>query len=85
MINLIAICDAVIEFTVTSQVDMDLLAKSCDNHTLSIDTEQLQSRYDNLELEKVQLQTNYISLGKVRDQLQKERDELQTRLSNIGQ
>lgn len=85
LINLITISDAVIEFTVTSQVDMDLLVTNCNNHTMSIYTEQLKSRYNNLVQEKVQLETNYRNLGKVRDQLQNERDELQNRLSMIGQ
>ncbi|KAF4070138.1 hypothetical protein AMELA_G00297050 [Ameiurus melas] len=57
---------------------------SCSNHTLSVDTEQLQIKYNNLVKEKGQLENNYIELGKVRDQLWKEKDELQNRLSSTG-
>lgn len=73
------------EFTVTSQVDMELLAMNCSNHTLSTDAEQLQSRYNNLVEENRRLQTKNIELGEVRDQLRNERNELQNRLSSIGQ
>lgn len=73
------------EFTVTSQVDMELLAMNCSNHTLSTDAEHLQSRYNNLVEENRRLQTKNIELGEVRDQLRNERNELQNRLSSIGQ
>ncbi|KAF5897169.1 antigen like protein, partial [Clarias magur] len=68
----------------TSQVVMEPLAMSCDNHTLSEVTEQHQSRYNNLVKEKEQLETNYITLDKARDQLQVEKDELQKRLSSLA-
>lgn len=57
---------------------------SCDNHTLSVDTQQLQTRYNDLIMEKSQLKTNYNILGQMNDQLSRERDKLQNKLSNIG-
>ncbi|MCI4395058.1 hypothetical protein PGIGA_G00175950 [Pangasianodon gigas] len=79
-----ATLNIVLRLYLTSKVDTELLVTSCDNHTLSIYIEQLQSRYNNLVKEKGQLETNYIDLGKVRDQLQKEKNELQNRLSDIA-
>ncbi|MCJ8749252.1 hypothetical protein PDJAM_G00174170 [Pangasius djambal] len=80
-----ATLNVVLRLYFTSNVGMGLLLTRCDNHTLSIDIEQLQSRYNNLVMEKGRLETNYISLGKVRDQLRKEKDQLQNRLSNIAE
>lgn len=57
---------------------------SCDNRTLSVDTRQLQRRYDDLVKEKLRLDNDYIRLGEARDQLRVERNDLQRRLSDIG-
>ncbi|XP_053533465.1 CD209 antigen-like protein E isoform X3 [Ictalurus punctatus] len=78
-----ATLNLVLRLHFTSQVDMELLAMYCSNHTLSTDAEHLQSRYNNLVEENRRLQTKNIELGEVRDQLRKERDELQNRLSSI--
>ncbi|KAF7686718.1 CD209 antigen-like protein E [Silurus meridionalis] len=71
-----ATLNIVLRLHFTFQVDMQL----CNNHTLPIDTEQ---SYNDLLKKKLQLESSYISLGEMRDQLQRERDELQKRLSNI--
>ncbi|KAF5891835.1 CD209 antigen-like protein C, partial [Clarias magur] len=68
----------------TPQVETELSLTNCDNHTLSVVIERLQNRNRDLNKQQEQLKTNYTNLGKARDQLQKEKDEIQTRLSNLG-
>ncbi|KAM9449574.1 CD209 antigen-like protein C [Clarias gariepinus] len=64
-------------------VDTELSVTSCDNHTLSVVIEKLQNRSRDLIKEKAELNNNYINLGKARDQLQKEKDEIERRFSNL--
>lgn len=71
--------------TVTSPVAVELLPPSCNNHTLSIYTAQLQSRYETLVKQKDQLDASYSSLRNMRDQIRTEKEKLQSKLSSIGQ
>ncbi|KAM9449571.1 uncharacterized protein Hap1MRO34_022099 [Clarias gariepinus] len=66
-------------------VDTELLVTSCDNHTLSVVIEKLQSTSRDLIKEKDELNNNNINLGKARDQLHKEKNEIQRRFFNLAE
>ncbi|XP_058240180.1 CD209 antigen-like protein C [Hemibagrus wyckioides] len=80
-----ATLNIVLRLFFTSPVAVELLPPSCDNHTLSIYTAQLQSRYETLVKEKEELDASYSSLRNMRDQIRMEKEKLQNKLSNIAE
>ncbi|KAI5087693.1 CD209 antigen-like protein D isoform X1 [Silurus meridionalis] len=70
-----ATLNVVLRLYLLSQKHTEQFFMDCENYTLA--------KYNVLNEEKRQLDINYLSLGKVRDQLQQEKDQLQRKYSNF--
>ncbi|KAF7686720.1 CD209 antigen-like protein 2 [Silurus meridionalis] len=71
-----ATLNVVLRLYLLSQKHTEQFFMDCENYTLA--------KYNVLIEEKRQLDINYLSLGKVRDQLQQEKDQLQRKYSNFA-